>query len=68
VRDALVLAAHRTAPAGSVVVAGEGDTGGMALLADRAPLGGAPTAYVCRHFVCRLPVTTPEELVSQLRG
>ncbi len=27
------------------------------LLADRVAVGGAPTAYVCRDFVCRLPVT-----------
>ena len=26
------------------------------------PLQGQPTAYVCEHFVCRLPVTTVEEL------
>ena len=65
-RDALVLAAVRHAPAGSVVVAGEGDRPGVALLADRAPLGGAATAYVCRHFVCRLPVTGVAELTEQL--
>lgn len=67
-RDALVRAAHRTAPAGSVVVAGRGDDPGMALLADRVALGGEPTAYVCRHFVCRLPVTSVDELETQLRG
>ncbi len=27
------------------------------LLLDRQALGGAPTAYVCRHFACQLPVT-----------
>jgi uncharacterized protein YyaL (SSP411 family) len=65
-RDALVRAAHRHAPAGSVVVAGEPDQAGLALLADRGTVDGRPTAYVCRHFVCRLPVTSVEELVSQL--
>ena len=67
-RDALVLTAARTAPAGSVMVAGEGDRCGFTLLADRAPLGGAATAYVCRRFVCRLPVTSVEALAEQLTG
>ena len=66
-RDALVRLAHREAPAGSVVVAGESDQPGFALLADRPVLDGRPTAYVCRHFVCRLPVTSAEELSAQLR-
>ncbi len=66
-RDVLVGTAWRRAPAGSVVVAGIGDDAGFALLAEREARGGVPTAYVCRHFVCRLPVTTPEELTAQLR-
>jgi uncharacterized protein YyaL (SSP411 family) len=36
------------------------------LLADRPQKDGRPTAYVCRQFVCRLPVNTPEELADQL--
>jgi uncharacterized protein YyaL (SSP411 family) len=31
------------------------------------PLEGRPTAYVCRNFVCRQPVTTVDELESDLR-
>jgi uncharacterized protein YyaL (SSP411 family) len=65
-RDDLVRTAYRAAPAGSVVVAGNGDQPGFALLADRAALGGVPTAYVCRHFVCRLPVTSSSALSAQL--
>ncbi len=38
------------------------------LLADRTPLNGHSTAYVCRNFVCQLPVTKPEELAEQLKG
>ena len=68
-RDALVTAAWRAAPAGSVVLAGEpGDDPDFALLADRPALRGQPTAYVCRDFVCRLPVTDVAALAAQLRS
>jgi uncharacterized protein YyaL (SSP411 family) len=36
------------------------------LLSDRELRHGAPTAYVCEHYTCRLPVGTPEELAAQL--
>ena len=36
------------------------------LLEDRAMLKDRPTAYVCRGFSCRLPVTDPEALREQL--
>ncbi|MFL5793088.1 MAG: thioredoxin domain-containing protein [Actinomycetota bacterium] len=36
------------------------------LLADRPTLEGRPTAYVCEHFVCQLPVTDAEALAAQL--
>ena len=36
------------------------------LLAERTALGGRATAYVCEHFVCKLPVTDPGELAAQL--
>jgi uncharacterized protein YyaL (SSP411 family) len=36
------------------------------LLADRPQVNGGATAYVCRQFVCRLPVTTPDGLTAQL--
>ncbi len=41
--------------------------GSPALLSDRPRLASQPTAYVCEGFVCRLPVTTPEELARQLQ-
>jgi uncharacterized protein YyaL (SSP411 family) len=37
------------------------------LLEGRALVDGKPAAYVCRDFTCRLPVTTPEALLEQLR-
>jgi uncharacterized protein len=51
-----------------VVGAAEGDAAaaGLPLLADRATVGGRPTAYVCQHYVCQLPVTEPEALARQL--
>jgi hypothetical protein len=54
-RADLVLAVS-AAPGASVVP----------LLADRVAIGGRPTAYVCRGFVCRLPVTDPDALREQL--
>jgi uncharacterized protein YyaL (SSP411 family) len=65
-RADLVRTASRAAPAGSVILAGEPDEAGFALLADRPLIGGRPTAYVCQHFVCKLPVTTAADLAAQL--
>ncbi|RVW06185.1 thioredoxin domain-containing protein [Rhodococcus spongiicola] len=56
----LARQARRLAPGGAVVVAGLTDS--MPLLADRRPIGGVPTAYVCRGFVCDRPVTDLEDL------
>ena len=38
------------------------------LLADRGPIGSRATAYVCRNFVCNLPVTEPEALAGELES
>ncbi|MFY1636066.1 thioredoxin domain-containing protein [Solwaraspora sp. WMMB335] len=66
VAEPLLRAARRHAPPGAVVVAGASDQPGVPLLADRPMAGGAPTAYVCRGFVCDRPVTSPADLVGQL--
>ncbi|MEQ4301226.1 thioredoxin domain-containing protein [Plantactinospora sp. B6F1] len=64
--DPLLALAHRHAPPGAVVVAGEPDRPGVPLLADRPMIDGVPTAYVCRGFVCDRPVTTGDALLAQL--
>ncbi|MFL5676077.1 MAG: thioredoxin domain-containing protein [Chloroflexota bacterium] len=50
------------------VVAVAADPAGsrMPLLQDRIALDGRPTAYVCRNFACRLPVTDPAALREEL--
>jgi uncharacterized protein YyaL (SSP411 family) len=42
------------------------DTSGIPLLEQRDQLDGHPTAYVCEHYACQQPVTTPEALREQL--
>jgi uncharacterized protein YyaL (SSP411 family) len=46
--------------------AGSPSGAGLPLLAERPAVDGRPTAYVCRHFVCQLPVTDPVALARQL--
>jgi hypothetical protein len=50
------------------VVAASADPAGsvIPLLADRVAIDGRPTAYVCRGFVCRLPVTDVVAFREQL--
>jgi uncharacterized protein len=67
-RAELVQTAYQAAPAGSVILAGEPEEAGFALLADRPLMEDRPTAYVCQHFVCKLPVTSADDLVDQLSG
>jgi uncharacterized protein len=44
----------------------EGAGSAVPLLQDRLLVDGRPTAYVCRGFACRLPVTDPDALRDQL--
>jgi uncharacterized protein YyaL (SSP411 family) len=51
------------------VTAGEpGAAVGIPLLAGRGPVGGVPTAYVCRNYACDLPATDPAALALQLEA
>jgi uncharacterized protein YyaL (SSP411 family) len=51
-----------------LVVAGgpPGAAGQPALLSGRGSPDGASVAYLCREFVCQLPVRAPSELAAQL--
>ena len=57
----------RLLPAAVAVTAAPGVGADVSpLLADRALVDGKPTAYVCEHFACRRPVTSPEDLRAEL--
>lgn len=69
--DDRTRALHRTAlmaaAPGTVVSLGEPGADGVPLMEGRGLVDGAPAAYVCREFTCRLPVTTPGDLGRELR-
>jgi uncharacterized protein len=64
--DAMARAAIEKAPPGAVIVIGEPDRVGVPLLANRPMIDGRATAYVCRGFVCELPLTDPVALSTML--
>ncbi len=51
-----------------VTVGPDPRTSAVPLLQGRFALRGAPTAFVCRSFACRQPVTEPEALAAILAG
>ncbi len=56
-------------PNAGVAAAGPGDAearSAVPLLEDRGLVDGRPAAYVCRGFVCNLPVTTAAEVLRDL--
>ncbi|MEU5880256.1 thioredoxin domain-containing protein [Spirillospora sp. NPDC047279] len=70
--DERTKALHQTAlmavSPGAVVAVGEPGGSDVPLLEGRGLVGGAPAAYVCRDFACRLPVTATADLMRELRG
>ncbi|MEZ4647148.1 MAG: thioredoxin domain-containing protein, partial [Chloroflexota bacterium] len=61
---ATIWAAYRP----NLVVAAGLNGENVPLLAQRSPLAGKATAYVCRRFVCQQPVTDATALQAQLDG
>ena len=69
-RDALLHAAlglPRPGLVAAVADPDDADVAGVPLLQDRPARDGAPTAYVCRGFVCDAPTTHPEEVAAAVR-
>jgi uncharacterized protein YyaL (SSP411 family) len=48
----------------TVIAAGAAD---IALLRDRKPVDGAPSAYVCENLACKAPVTSVVEFEKLLQ-
>ena len=63
---ALVDVAGGYAPHRVLALTSPNEASTIPLLADRPTLHGRPTAYVCRGFACRAPVTDPDALREQL--
>ncbi len=61
----LIRAVHSSYRPNLVLAAGSGG-GEVPLLVDRPQIDGRPTAYVCKRFICRAPVTDVEGLLEQL--
>jgi uncharacterized protein len=66
-QELLRLAAGGYAPNRVVALLRPGDETAIPLLADRTMVKDRPTAYACRGFACRLPVTEADALAEQLR-
>jgi uncharacterized protein YyaL (SSP411 family) len=64
--DALAAIVRRGFSPRVVLAGGPGE--GVALLEGRGTVDGRPAAYVCEHFACQAPVTTPEALTATLAG
>jgi uncharacterized protein YyaL (SSP411 family) len=67
--QALIDVAQQPYRPNAITALAERDVDGespIPLLSYRVMRGGASTAYVCRNFVCKLPVTTPDEAAHLL--
>jgi uncharacterized protein len=65
-RRALVEVARRGFQPYRVLAVGDPKSSVLGLLHGRFAMSGRATAFVCRDFACRLPVTEPEELAAEL--
>ncbi len=63
---ALLAKVYASALPNRVLVGGASDSADIPLLRDRQRIDGRATAYVCRNYVCNLPVNEPGELARQL--
>ena len=63
---ALLAQVYASALPNRVLVGGVADAAGIPLLRERERIDGRATAYVCRNYVCNLPVNEPGELARQL--
>jgi len=62
--DSFIAAYRKRYLPRTVIAAGE--TGTVALLRDRAAMGGKSTAYVCENMTCQRPVTDVGEFEKQI--
>jgi hypothetical protein len=62
----LVRAVYRGYLPNKIVVRAQRPDEGLPFLAGRQLVDGRPTAYVCRNYACQDPVTSPDELATQL--
>ncbi|HEY5895584.1 MAG TPA: thioredoxin domain-containing protein [Chthoniobacterales bacterium] len=60
--QSLAREVHRRFLPRTVVIAADSSTHEM------PPQNGLPTAYVCENFVCKLPVTAPDDLARLISG
>ncbi len=67
-RRLLEVARRGWRPRQVVAVGPDPRESGVPLLEGRFALNGSPTAFVCRDFACRQPVTEPEALAALLAG
>ena len=60
-----VEAARRAGRNLVVAFSADPDASAVPLLARRTMIDGRPTAYLCRNFACRLPITDPAALAAE---
>jgi len=65
-RALVAVASDGFRPSLVLAVAADSAASVVPLLVDREMIDGQPTAYLCRDFACRLPVTDPAALREQL--